>query len=104
MLVSCCFIGRYCSVKNRDRQFLDTLQLAFKKREHLLKRKEESELSSRELDTLRLMAEGLMNQEIADKLFISLNTVKTHARNIFLKLEVEKRSQAIDKARKAGII
>ena len=87
-----------------SRQFLDTLQLAFKKREHLLKRKEESELSSRELDTLRLMAEGLMNQEIADKLFISKNTVKTHVRNIFLKLEVEKRSQAIDKARKAGIV
>ncbi|RLD52769.1 MAG: hypothetical protein DRI97_14175 [Bacteroidetes bacterium] len=87
-----------------SRQFLDNLQLAFKKRELFLKSREEGELSSRELDTLRLMAEGLMNQEIADKLFISLNTVKTHARNIFLKLEVEKRSQAIDKARKAGIL
>ena len=45
-----------------------------------------------------------MNQEVADKLFISLNTVKTHVRNIYLKLEVENRSQAIEKARKAGIL
>ena len=69
-----------------------------------MKKREESELSSRELDTLRLMADCLMNQEVADKLFISLNTVKTHVRNIYLKLEVENRSQAIDKSRKAGIL
>ncbi len=85
-------------------ELIDNLQLAFKKREQFLKQREEGELSTRELDTLKLMAEGLMNQEVADKLFISLNTVKTHVRNIYLKLEVENRSQAIEKARKAGIL
>jgi ATP/maltotriose-dependent transcriptional regulator MalT len=61
-------------------------------------------LSTRELDTLKLIAEDLTNQEIADKLFISLNTAKTHVRNILLKLDVEKRAQAISKARDMGII
>ena len=49
-----------------------------------------------ELDALKLIAEDMSNQEIADKLFISLNTVKTHAKNIFLKLEVNSREQAVN--------
>ena len=61
-------------------------------------------LSARELDTLKLVAEDLTNQEIADKLFISLNTAKTHVKNILLKLDVEKRTQAISKAKEMGII
>jgi LuxR family maltose regulon positive regulatory protein len=63
-----------------------------------------SVLSNRELDILKLIAEDLSNQEIADKLFISLNTVKTHVRNILLKLEVENRSQAVNKAKEQVII
>jgi LuxR family maltose regulon positive regulatory protein len=61
-------------------------------------------LSNRELDTLKLIAENLSNQEIADKLFISLNTVKTHVRNILEKLYVANRSSAVIKAKELGII
>jgi LuxR family maltose regulon positive regulatory protein len=61
-------------------------------------------LSDRELDTLKLIAEDLTNQEIADKLFISLNTVKTHLKNVFLKLDTENRTKAVEKAKELGII
>jgi LuxR family maltose regulon positive regulatory protein len=62
------------------------------------------ELSTRELATLRLLAEDLMNRKIAEKLFISLNTVKTHLKNIFLKLKVESRSDAVAKAKEMGLL
>ena len=61
-------------------------------------------LSARELEVLRLMAEGLSNQEIASRLFVSLNTIKTHSANIFEKLDVRRRTQAVDKAKKLNII
>jgi DNA-binding CsgD family transcriptional regulator len=61
-------------------------------------------LSKRELEVLQLMAEGLSNHEIAERLFVSLSTVKTHSRNLFDKLEVSRRTQAIDKAKKLSII
>jgi NarL family two-component system response regulator LiaR len=61
-------------------------------------------LSARELEVLRLMAEGLSNQEIAARLFVSLNTIKTHSTNIFEKLDVRRRTQAVDKAKKLNII
>jgi DNA-binding CsgD family transcriptional regulator len=61
-------------------------------------------LSKRELDVLHLMAAGLSNEEIAGRLFISLNTVKTHTSGIFLKLDVKRRTQAVDKAKRLNII
>lgn len=61
-------------------------------------------ISKRELDVLNLMATGLSNEEIAGKLFISLNTVKTHSSNIFLKLNVKRRTIAIEKAKRMNII
>lgn len=61
-------------------------------------------ISKRELQVLQLMAQGLANQEIADKLFVSLNTVKTHSANLFSKLEVNRRTQAIQKAQKLSLI
>jgi DNA-binding CsgD family transcriptional regulator len=61
-------------------------------------------ISKRELEVLTLMAQGLSNQEIADKLFVSLNTVKTHSSNLFLKLEVNRRTQAIQKAKALSLI
>lgn len=61
-------------------------------------------ISKRELDVLNLMATGLSNEEIASKLFISLNTVKTHSSNIFLKLDVKRRTQAVGKAKRLNII
>jgi NarL family two-component system response regulator LiaR len=62
------------------------------------------QLSKRELEVLLLMAEGLSNQEIAGHLFISLNTVKTHSSRLFEKLEVARRTQAVDKAKKLNLI
>jgi two-component system, NarL family, response regulator LiaR len=61
-------------------------------------------ISKREYDVLELMAKGLSNQEIADKLFVSLNTVKTHSSNIFLKLDARRRTQAIQKAKELRLI
>lgn len=61
-------------------------------------------ISKRELEVLTLMAQGLTNQEIADKLFVSLNTVKTHSSNLFLKLEVKRRTQAIERAKQLRLI
>lgn len=61
-------------------------------------------LSKREMDVLQLMALGLSNDEIADKLFVSTNTVKTHSSNIFVKLDVKRRIQAVEKAKQLKII
>jgi len=61
-------------------------------------------ISSREMEVLALMAAGFSNQEIADRLFVSANTVKTHLSRLFEKLDVGKRVQAIDKAKKLGLI
>ncbi len=88
---------------NIPAKFIDSLKLAIVRKEKFKKMNFGIDLSARELDTLKLIAEDLSNQEIADKLFISLNTAKTHVRNILLKLEVEKRSQAVNKAKELGI-
>lgn len=61
-------------------------------------------LSRREMDVLGLMAEGLSNQEIAERLFVSLNTVKTHTSNVFIKLDVKRRTQAVEKAKRLSLI
>ncbi|HRG78903.1 MAG TPA: LuxR C-terminal-related transcriptional regulator [Cyclobacteriaceae bacterium] len=61
-------------------------------------------ISRREHDVLELMAKGLSNKEIADKLFVSLNTVKTHSSNLFLKLEVSRRTQAVQRAKELRLI
>jgi ATP/maltotriose-dependent transcriptional regulator MalT len=61
-------------------------------------------LSKRELEVLQLIAEGLSNQEIAARLFVSLNTIKTHSSRIFEKLEVRRRTQAIEKAKRLNLI
>src|SRR6188474_156232 len=62
------------------------------------------ELSKRELEILSLLAQGHSNQEIAAKLFVSLSTVKTHIQNLFEKLDVKRRIQAIEKARSLNLI
>ena len=61
------------------------------------------ELSTRELEVLRLICEGQSNQEIAETLYISLNTVKRHVNNIFNKMGVQRRSQAIRQARQLDL-
>jgi len=61
-------------------------------------------LSEREIEVLQLIAEGLTNQEICSRLCVSLNTAKTHTRNIYAKLGVHTRTQAVAKGRALGII
>ncbi|VVO26014.1 LuxR C-terminal-related transcriptional regulator [Pseudomonas fluorescens] len=64
----------------------------------------ENPLSQRELEVLKLIALGNSNQQISEQLFISLHTVKTHARRIHSKLGVERRTQAVAKAKLSGLI
>ena len=64
----------------------------------------ESVLSQRELEVLRLIAEGLSNQEIGERLFVALDTVKGHNRRIFDKLEVKRRTEAIARGRELGLL
>ena len=62
------------------------------------------ELTKRELEILSLLAQGHSNQEIAAKLFVSLSTVKTHIQNLFEKLDVKRRIQAVEKAKRLSLI
>jgi LuxR family maltose regulon positive regulatory protein len=61
-------------------------------------------LSERELEILTLVAEGLSNRQISERLFISLSTVKGHNRNIFDKLQVKRRTEAVARARDLNLI
>jgi LuxR family maltose regulon positive regulatory protein len=61
-------------------------------------------LSERELEVLQLIAEGFSNREIAQKLFLSVSTVKVHTYNIYSKLGVHSRTQAVAKARALGVL
>ncbi len=61
-------------------------------------------LSQRELEVLQLIAKGLSNREISEKLFLALDTVKGHNRRIFEKLKVQRRTEALSRARELGIL
>lgn len=61
-------------------------------------------LSKRELEVLQLMAAGFSNAEIAARLFVSLNTIKTHVSNLFFKLDASRRTQAVEKAKSLCLI
>jgi LuxR family maltose regulon positive regulatory protein len=61
-------------------------------------------LTKRELEVLRLMCEGLSNQDIADQLIVSINTVKKHTSNVYAKLGVRNRAQAVLRAREIELV
>jgi two-component system, NarL family, response regulator LiaR len=61
-------------------------------------------ISKREYEVLVLLAKGFSNQEIADELFVSKNTIKTHTSKLFEKLEVKNRTQILIKAKEKGLI
>ena len=61
-------------------------------------------ITERELEVLQLIAEGLSNQQIAGRLFLALSTVKGHNRIIFDKLGVQRRTEAVARARELGLL
>jgi LuxR family maltose regulon positive regulatory protein len=61
-------------------------------------------LSQRELEVLRLIAQGLSNREISERLFLALDTVKGHNQKIFGKLQVQRRTEAVARARELGLV
>lgn len=61
-------------------------------------------LTPRELEILALIADGLSNREISERLYVSENTVKTHSANLFTKLNARRRTQAVQIAKEAGLI
>lgn len=65
---------------------------------------EQLEISKRELEILHLLAQGHSNQEIAEQLFVSVSTVKSHNQNLFEKLDVKRRIQAVEKAKRLHLI
>lgn len=103
-------IWKDCKTKTSDSlnlismDYFTKLMSAFEAEKNRLKSHTDSDLSSRELETLKLIAENLTNQEIADQLYISITTVKTHVRNILLKLNAKNRSEAAIKAKEKGIV
>ena len=65
---------------------------------------EELEITPRELEILQLIAQGLSNREIAERLFVSENTVKTHSSRLFDKLSARRRTQAVQLGKELGLI
>lgn len=61
-------------------------------------------LSSREYEVLQLLARGYSNARMAENLFLSLSTIKTHVSNLYLKMDVKSRTQALEKAKRLRII
>jgi len=65
---------------------------------------EELGITPREMEILEAMAAGFSNKEIGERLFVSENTVKTHAARLFMKLSASRRTQAVQRAKEAGLI
>ena len=61
-------------------------------------------LSQRELEVLQLIAQGLSNQEMSERLVLALETVKGHNKKIFGKLQVQRRTEAVARARELGLL
>ena len=61
-------------------------------------------LSEREMEVLQLISEGFSNHEIGEKLFISESTIKSHVSNLFVKLDVKRRTQAVTRAKELRVI
>ena len=91
------FIGLYLSKQRRNKTDTAKENLDFQKVKDL-------GLSKREYEVLKAIADGLSNKQIADKLFVSESTIKTHVSNIYMKLDVKRRTQALQKARDIRII
>ncbi|WP_420387744.1 response regulator transcription factor [Roseivirga sp.] len=101
-LVGAAFIGLgiYLGLKFRKVEVVEVgpdFEIDQKQIEHL-------GLTEREMEVLQLIAEGYSNGEIGDRLFLSENTIKTHVSNLFVKLDVKRRTQAVTRAKELRII
>lgn len=91
--------------RTAPRRYIKKLLSAFHLSRFIIEDEEMIErLSDRELEVLRFIEAGLSNRKIAEELYISLSTVKTHLRNIYSKLDVNSRTQATAKAKKLGLL
>lgn len=88
----------------RQKPILEPAPIATSSTEINQQKIKELGISNREYDVLQLIAEGLSNQEIASKLFISESTVKTHVSNLLSKLDAKRRTQALKKAKELNIV
>jgi ATP/maltotriose-dependent transcriptional regulator MalT len=100
------------SKKGIQPEYVGKLLDAFKAKKRSIKAKPNpekkqilsGEISQRELEVLKLIADGFSNQQISDKLFLALSTVKGHNLKIFTKLQVTRRTEAVARARELGLI
>ncbi|WP_339751315.1 LuxR C-terminal-related transcriptional regulator [uncultured Winogradskyella sp.] len=97
--VALAFLGLGLLINKRTQK-----QAPVSNREIDLKKVEELGLSKREYEVLKEVTLGLSNQEIAEKLFVSESTIKTHVSNLFLKLNAKRRTQAIQISKSLNII
>ena len=91
------FIGVYMNKKSLHNPKQSSVDIDHKKIEAL-------EISSREYEVLLKVSEGLSNKEIADTLFLSESTIKTHVSNLLVKLDAKRRTQAVQIAKSLQII
>lgn len=91
------FIGIYINKKSLHKKRLEPQEIDHKKIQEL-------EISKREYEVLKLISKGMSNKEIADSLFLSESTIKTHVSNLLVKLNAKRRTQAIQIAKDFQII
>lgn len=100
-------IGLWVGIKLRNKTIVEPITTSTELKDTSVPKTEllaQIGISQREFEVLELIAEGCTNQEIADRLFISLNTVKTHSSNLFAKLDVKRRTQAVQKAKELTLL
>ena len=91
------FVGIYINKKSLRKQEQASVEIDFKRIKKL-------EISEREYEVLQKISEGLSNKEIAEQLFVSESTVKTHVSSLLLKLNAKRRTQAIQIAKSIQIL
>lgn len=91
------FVGIYLNKKSLQKEALSPIEIDHQKIKKL-------EITSREYEVLQGVSEGLSNKEIAEKLFLSESTIKTHVSNLLVKLKAKRRTQALQIAKSLQII
>ena len=91
------FIGIYLNKKSLSKKHSTSYEIDFKKIEKL-------EISKREYEVLLLVSKGYSNKEVAERLFLTESTIKTHVSNLLVKLDAKRRTQAIEIAKAQKII